>query len=562
MKRYFSVILVLCVFGIIAAQTEYDKAMWYLNDRNEVVLKTYFENRGELDALATSFDVDRVEGAAVYIYFDKQKFSEFLKLQKPYEVVVNKVDVIDNQNSSETPRQGIVSFPTDGSAYSAYETMVKKFESTYPTLCKVTEAGTTTTGLKILCVKVSNNAGIEQNKPRFLGTGTMHGNEQAGMHSILRLIEWLASKYKTDAQVTNLVDNLEMFFIPLVNPSGTYPGGSFNLNASVRRTPNCADINRSFPTPPCADQGPQYPNGDKERDAIINLNAQKNFNFGFDLHTGMTAAVLPWSSTATTSKKHPDLDGYLIPFGNAFSSKCGGGITVGWAAPTWYLGYGTIFDYMNSVAGGGRNFCIELTSSQPCNSSTSESCWNKFKPGYLYALEQTLYGIHGTIICQGKPVKAKVSVDGIDKFSTEVYSNSDFGYFVRPIQAGTFSLTITYNTYTIKKSGVVVEKDKKTDLGTIEMTGTSIDQEANALAKNGFKIFSNNNTLQFRNGTSEKAMFTIFTLSGAKEGSFSVNQKSSYTVAKNGFSKPLVSGVYIVKADNKKTNVSQRIIIR
>ena len=567
MKRsgiFFAMFFILGFTVSIFSQltSEYDQAMWYLNDRNEVVLKTYFENEKELDALATSFIVDRIEGSSVYIYLDKESFPKFLKLQKDYEVFVNIVDVENDDNSAETPRQGVVNFPADGSPYSAYESMIKNLETTYPTMCKWFEAGKTTTDLTIWGVKVSNDPAIDQKKPRFIGTGTMHGNEQAGMHSILRLIEWLATNYSTNAQAKNIVDSVEMYFIPLVNPSGSYPGGSFNLNSSVRRTPNCADINRSFPTPSCADQGPQYPNGDKERDAIIDLNDEKLFGFGMDLHTGMTAIVCPWSSTKTTSKKHPDFDEYLYPVGETFSDKCGGGLQVGWAAPTWYLGYGTIFDYMNSVAGGGRNFCLELTSSQPCNASISESSWNKFKPGYLYFLEQIQYGIHGTIVFEGQPVKAKIAVDNHDKFETEVYSNPDFGYFVRVIQPGTFSLTITYDSYTVNIPGVVVEKDKKTDIGTIEMSGTSIQQEKNTLAKNGFTIFSNNSTLQFHNGTSEKAMFTIFSLNGAKAGSFSVNQQSSYTVNKENVSKPLVSGIYIVRAENRNTSISQRIVIR
>jgi len=391
--------------------------MWYLNDRNEVIVKTYFENRAELDALAVSFIVDRVEGTSVYMYLDKESYPRFLKLNKSFNVHVNKVEVDNIADAGNTQNRAVVNFPAENSAYSAYESMVKNLETTYPNFCKVSEIGTTTTNLKLWCVKVSNNPAIDQKKPRFLGTGTMHGNEQAGMHSILRLIEWLATNYQTDAQAKNIIDNTEMYFVPLVNPSGSYPGGVFKLNSSVRRTPNCADINRSFPVPTCSDQATQYPNGDKERDAIITLNNAKTCHLSTDLHTGMVAIVTPWACTGTASKKHPDFDGYLKPVGDKISSKSGGGMKVGWANIEWYSAYGTIFDYMNSK-GNGRGFCLELTNSQPCNESTSESAWTKFRPGYLYMIEQIHFGIHGVIHCNGQPVKAKIAVDNHDKYYT------------------------------------------------------------------------------------------------------------------------------------------------
>jgi len=103
--------------------------------------------------------------------------------------------------------------------------------------------------------------------------------------------------------------------------------------------------------------------------------------------------------------------------------------------------------------------------------------------------------------------------------------------------------------------------DKKTDLGIIELA-TAIQQKTNALAQNGFTIFSNNNTIQFRNGTSERALFTLFSLNGAKAGSIAVDEHASCTVTKESFSKPLVSGIYIVRAGNKNTSISERIVIR
>ncbi len=545
-------------FTVISqAASQYDRAMSFLNDRNEVVFKTSYKDMEELKSLATSFVIDKINGPTVYIYADKESFPRFLNLKKEYEVFEYVAEPEDQVPGSP---QEIVSYPSDNSPYSGYEGMLEELESTYPEIIEVSILGATTTDLNLYGVKMSDNITIDQSKPRFLGTGTMHGDEQGGMHCLLRLIEWLASNYGSDQTATDIIDNTELYFIPLVNAEGAYPNGSFNRSYSVRRSPNCTDVNRSFPTPPPADQGPQYPNGDNERDVIMELAEEKIFPISTDLHSGMVALVCPWSSTKTSSKVHPDYNGYFKTYGEKISSLCGG-VTVGWAAVEWYLGYGTIFDYMVSHA-SSRNFCLELTSQKKPNASTAEGSWDDFKDALIYMIQQVQYGIHGITLNAGEPVPAKIFVDNHDKYDSHVYSNEDFGYFVRPIHPGTFDLTITYESYTIEKKGVVVTEDNRTDLGVIEMSGTPVTENANKAAKKALKIFSHDNAIHLNNGTSEKTIFTVYTVNGARVGSFSVNPNETYKVDKERVSTMSGSGIYIVNTVNSTTSFAQRIVIR
>jgi hypothetical protein len=177
-------------------------------------------------------------------------------------------------------------------------------------------------------------------------------------------------------------------------------------------------------------------------------------------------------------------------------------------------------------------------------------------------MEQNLFGIFGIVTCNAKPVKAKITVDNFDKYNSWVYSDATCGDFTRVIAANTYSLTITYNTYTIKVPNVVVTANKRTDLGTIEMTGTSIQQNSLALARNGLKIVAEKGSLQFINESSSLSWFTIFSLTGSGIGSFSVNQGASLTVKAKDFPKPLTSGVYLVAAKNKNGVLKQQIVIR
>jgi len=87
--------------------------------------------------------------------------------------------------------------------------------------------GETYEGRDIWLVKISDNVEINENEPEVLFTGGMHGNEKIGyqvvIQSIISITENYTSIYVNDSftnRVRNIVNNTELFFVPMVNPDG------------------------------------------------------------------------------------------------------------------------------------------------------------------------------------------------------------------------------------------------------------------------------------------------------------------------------------------------------
>ncbi|TRX40760.1 M14 family zinc carboxypeptidase, partial [Flavobacterium restrictum] len=96
--------------------------------------------------------------------------------------------------------------------------------SLYPNLITVKANASPTNqltleGRTVYVVKISNSA-ISGTKPETLYTGMTHSREVASLMNLNFYMWYLLENYATDPDVKNLVDNHDLYFIPIVNPDG------------------------------------------------------------------------------------------------------------------------------------------------------------------------------------------------------------------------------------------------------------------------------------------------------------------------------------------------------
>lgn len=114
---------------------------------------------------------------------------------------------------------------------------------------------TTANGNSVFYVKISDNPNQNEEEPQVLYTGLHHAREAIGMQHLLYFMYYLLENYSSDEEIKKLVDNTEMYFIPILNVDGyaqniqTNPagGGMWRKN----RRPNGdgsygVDINRNY----------------------------------------------------------------------------------------------------------------------------------------------------------------------------------------------------------------------------------------------------------------------------------------------------------------------------
>lgn len=118
-------------------------------------------------------------------------------------------------------------------AFHTYDQLVTEMQqvaTNYPNIVILDTLGYTVQGRMILGAKVSDNPTQEENEPEFRIIGNHHGNEYMGFEIGLDMLHYLTDNYGSITQVTHLVNDLETWIIPMMNPDGRTAGTRGNAN--------------------------------------------------------------------------------------------------------------------------------------------------------------------------------------------------------------------------------------------------------------------------------------------------------------------------------------------
>jgi hypothetical protein len=110
-------------------------------------------------------------------------------------------------------------------------------------------------GRQIVWLKISDNPVVDEAEPEVLYTGMHHAREPIGMQVQLFYMYYLLENYDTDPEIQYIVDNFELYFIPIVNMDGyayniltdPYGGGMWRKNRRDNGDGSFGvDINRNY----------------------------------------------------------------------------------------------------------------------------------------------------------------------------------------------------------------------------------------------------------------------------------------------------------------------------
>jgi len=134
--------------------------------------------------------------------------------------------------------------------------------------------GTTYEGRNIFMLKISDNPNVDESatEPAVYYDAMQHAREPLSMMTLMYYMFWLVENYGSDPEATNIINNRELFFIPIVNVDGyqynisTNPigGGLWRKNRTPNTGSGCVgtDLNRNYDsdwslvgtsTDPCSD---------------------------------------------------------------------------------------------------------------------------------------------------------------------------------------------------------------------------------------------------------------------------------------------------------------------
>jgi Predicted carboxypeptidase len=119
------------------------------------------------------------------------------------------------------------------STYHTYDQMktdLTNLATTYSNIAKLDTIGFSVQGRPILCLKISDNPRTNEKEPKIRIAGAIHGNEWIGAEVSYLYAKYLLENYASNDTVRNMVNNREIYIIPILNPDGHVSQSRYNAN--------------------------------------------------------------------------------------------------------------------------------------------------------------------------------------------------------------------------------------------------------------------------------------------------------------------------------------------
>lgn len=169
-------------------------------------------------------------------------------------------------------------------------------------------------GNQIWAIKVSDNVGVQEDEPEVMICALHHAREPIGPAICVHFLHWLADNYGTDEDATWIVDNRQVWIVPIVNPDGyvynetTYGyGGMWRKNRRNSGSGNYGvDPNRNYTyrwgydnngsSPDPSDDTYRGPSAASEPEiqSMINFYRNHEFKSCIDYHSHGGLYLIPW----------------------------------------------------------------------------------------------------------------------------------------------------------------------------------------------------------------------------------------------------------------------------
>ncbi len=346
-------------------------------------------------------------------------------------------------------------------AYHTYQEIIDVADSLaehFPDICTKHVFGTSLGGRQCAALKISDNSAIDENEAEVMFDGGIHGNEVGAAENVIRFARDLCLDYGSDPEITELIDNREIWLYLMVNPDG-------RVN-DVRYNNNGVDLNRDWGYMWDAAGSSTGAFSQPESKALRACSYDNQFVVHTTYHSGTEYISCPWSYRP---QEPHDMD-HILQLAGLYSSESGYS----------YMDYGQGYSGMYAINGstkdsnygamGSISWSMEISYDKHPPASQIMMFYNYNKPSMIAMIEYSGYGLEGTVTdaVTGDPVAASVFVnDFIPTFTDPVV-----GDYHKYVLAGTYDILIKANGYQDK----LVE-----DVTVGSMTSTVTDIELDPL---------------------------------------------------------------------------------
>jgi len=250
------------------------------------------------------------KGGRIYIVADSEVMSELNGQSIPF---ILETHDFSPDNQLDISIQGGAN--GDFHSYVELERDLLDLENTFPDLAKVYDIGDSLENRNIYALKISDNVLSDEDEAETLFLGCHHAREWISVEVPFLLGKYLLENYHQDVFIQNLVDQSEIWIVPLVNPDGLEYSIHFYRYWRKNRRDNGdgtygVDLNRNYGYQWGYDNNGSSPNtssdiyrgtapfSEPESLAIRDFSAQHHFSSLVSYHSYSQVILYPWGYTS------------------------------------------------------------------------------------------------------------------------------------------------------------------------------------------------------------------------------------------------------------------------
>ena len=264
----------------------------------------------------------------------------------------------------------------DFHSYGELEQDLFALEDSYPHIASLSIIGQSLEGRNIYALKISDNVHLDESEAEVIFIGCHHAREWIAVEISYLLAQYLVENYSTDAQVRDLVDQSEIWIVPLLNPDGLQYSIHFYRYWRKNRRDNGdgtygVDLNRNYDymwgydnegsSPYTGAEAYRGPSAfsEPETQAIRDLFTERNFKALITFHSYSQVILYPWGYIDQPAPDDALLNQIASEMSDRIQAVNGTFYDFGQAGESLYLTNGDTTDWSYGVY-GIPSYTIEL----------------------------------------------------------------------------------------------------------------------------------------------------------------------------------------------------------
>jgi len=326
---------------------------------------------------------------------------------------------------------------------------------------------------------ITKDAGNDNDRPTFILDAQHHAREVMTPEIAKDMMDYLTSRYATDAQVARWVDNINIYVVPSVNPDGAMYVFTTDTSWRKNRHPACAvDNNRNYPAGwgSCNGSSPSCSNdtfrgtaagSEPETQGLMQLTSDTRPFFALSYHSYGEYLMYPYGCSDPDERAALDevAQGLnaILPNDNGVTGQFATG-------PIWstiYLADGGSIDTQYALY-GAYGYVIEVNNAsvsggfQPDFATWRNVSVNRQRTAWTYFLDKTLDGaqLRGKVTdaSTGLPLPANLNLQEVTFTHGESPRRADAkgNYHLLVHSNGTYHLSASYPGYCTSTQEIVV----------------------------------------------------------------------------------------------------------